>query len=312
MSGAGTEKKRPSLGKKIKLAVLILVILFAALYVPAKFLAVKHTNRGTQLYNEGKFDEAIAQYELAMKIFPGFKPARERMGITYRDGAENAFAANNYDEAKKLYKKALKLGAEAPDVHYKLATICLGQGNNAEGLAELDKHLKNKPNDGRTAGLRRILQRGLKTKPPRRDKETKPAAERKQPSAQVGARPRPTAAAAKQLVGKPAPEFAQRDLDAKEVKLSDFKGKVVVLDFWATWCTRCVKEIPHFVELYEDYKERRFVTVGIPVDRKGVDAVKSFVEQHQVNYPILMVDAKTPQAYGGIGSIPTTFVLDKA
>ncbi len=181
MSDAVTEKKRSSLAKKIKSAVLILVILFAALYVPAKFLAVKYTNRGTQLYNEEKFDEAMAKYELAMKIFPGFKPARLRLGMTYREGAENAFAGNNYDEAKKLYKKALKLGAEAPDVHYKLATICLGQGNNAEGLAELDKHLKNKPNDGRTAGLRRLLQRGLRTKPPRPDKETKPAAEQKKP-----------------------------------------------------------------------------------------------------------------------------------
>jgi len=112
------------------------------------------------------------------------------------------------------------------------------------------------------------------------------------------------------MVGKPAPDFALRDLDGKEVKLADFKGKVVILDFWATWCPPCVKEIPHFIELYREYKEQDFAMVGISVDR-GIGVVKSFAQQHQVNYPILMADGKVQQAYGGIRSIPTTFVTDK-
>ena len=121
-------------------------------------------------------------------------------------------------------------------------------------------------------------------------------------------RHRPTQA---NLVGKPALSFALRHPDGKEVTLADFTGKVVILNFWATWCPPCVKEIPHFIALYEEYKAQGVEMVGISVDREGVDVVKSFVQGHQVNYPILMSDGKVLPAYGGILSIPTTFVIDK-
>jgi len=79
MSEVKTEKQRMPMWKKIRLAIMILVLVFAALYVPAKFLAVKFTNRGTKLYDEGKFEEAMVQYRRALKLFPGFKPAREQL-----------------------------------------------------------------------------------------------------------------------------------------------------------------------------------------------------------------------------------------
>jgi cytochrome c biogenesis protein CcmG/thiol:disulfide interchange protein DsbE len=113
------------------------------------------------------------------------------------------------------------------------------------------------------------------------------------------------------LVGKPAPPFTLRNLDGKEVKLADFKGKVVILDFWATWCPPCVKEIPDYIELYKQYKEQGFEMVGISVDI-GADVVKSFVQQHHVNYPMLMADGNVQGSYGGMRAIPTTFVIDKA
>ncbi len=111
---------------------------------------------------------------------------------------------------------------------------------------------------------------------------------------------------------KSAPSFTLQDLNGKQVSLSDFKGKVVVLDFWATWCPPCVMEIPHFIELYEQYKEQGFAMVGISVDRGGISVVKSFARKYQVNYPILMTDGQVDKAYGGIPSIPTTFVIDSA
>jgi cytochrome c biogenesis protein CcmG/thiol:disulfide interchange protein DsbE len=101
-------------------------------------------------------------------------------------------------------------------------------------------------------------------------------------------------------------------LNGKQVSLSDFKGKVVILDFWATWCPPCVKEIPHFIALYEQYKDQGFAIVGISVDREGISVVKSFARKYQVNYPILMTDGQVDKAYGGIPSIPTTFVIDSA
>ena len=114
-----------------------------------------------------------------------------------------------------------------------------------------------------------------------------------------------------ETAGNPAPSFTLQDLSGNEVSLSDFKGKVVILDFWATWCQPCVKEIPHFIELYEQYKDQGFAMVGISLDHQGVSDVKSFVQKYQVNYPILMNDGRADKAYGGIKYIPTTFVIDR-
>ena len=112
--------------------------------------------------------------------------------------------------------------------------------------------------------------------------------------------------------GKAAPSFTLQDLNGKPVSLSDFKGKVVILDFWATWCPPCVIEIPHFIELYEQYKDQGFTMVGISLDREGISVVKSFVRKYQINYPILMTDGQVDRVYGGITAIPTTFVIDSA
>ncbi len=135
-----------------------------------------------------------------------------------------------------------------------------------------------------------------------------------QEQAKVEAEEKPTKPASEKATPDPsaesAPSFALQDLDGKTVSLSDFKGKVVVLDFWATWCPPCVKEIPHFIELHEQYKDKGFAMVGISLDREGVGVVKSFVQKYQVNYPILMTDGQVDKAYGGIPSIPTTFVID--
>ena len=109
-----------------------------------------------------------------------------------------------------------------------------------------------------------------------------------------------------------APSFTLRDLNGKQVSLSDFKGKVVILDFWATWCGPCVIEIPHFIELYKQYKDQGFAMVGISLDRGGTGVVEAFVRKYKVNYPILMTDGRVDRVYGGIKYIPTTFVIDAA
>ena len=146
---------------------------------------------------------------------------------------------------------------------------------------------------------------GCKKKEPEPTQQAEVKAEEKttQPSADK-APPGPSA--------KSAPSFTLQDLNGKQVSLSDFKGRVVILDFWATWCPPCVKEIPHFIALYEQYKDQGFAIVGISVDRGGISVVKSFARKYQVNYPILMTDGRVDKAYGGIPSIPTTFVIDSA
>jgi peroxiredoxin len=110
--------------------------------------------------------------------------------------------------------------------------------------------------------------------------------------------------------GNPAPAFTLQDLNGNNVSLADFKGKVVILDFWATWCPPCIKEIPDFIDLYDQYKDKGFAMVGISLDQAGIGVVKSFVEKYKVNYPILMADGQIHNKYGGITGIPTTFVID--
>lgn len=111
--------------------------------------------------------------------------------------------------------------------------------------------------------------------------------------------------------GRMAPDFSLRSTEGKTVKLSDFRGKVVVLDFWATWCPPCKAEIPDFIKLYSQYKNDGFQMLGVSVDQGGLAVVKPFMKNYGINYPILMADNQIVSAYGGISGIPTTFVIDK-
>ncbi|MBV8969177.1 MAG: TlpA family protein disulfide reductase [Verrucomicrobia bacterium] len=101
------------------------------------------------------------------------------------------------------------------------------------------------------------------------------------------------------------------NLDGKITKLSDFRGKVVILNFWATWCPPCREEIPGFIKLQNEYSASGLVVVGASVDSQGPEVVKSFVTQHGINYPIVMAHTKVVADYGGIKFIPTTFVIDR-
>ncbi|MGD2279165.1 MAG: TlpA disulfide reductase family protein, partial [Candidatus Omnitrophota bacterium] len=92
---------------------------------------------------------------------------------------------------------------------------------------------------------------------------------------------------------------------------SSTRGKVVILDFWATWCPPCTAEIPHFVELYKEYRERGLEIVGVALDRGGASTVKPFAERNGMNYTVVIGDQRITADYGGIRGIPTTFVVDR-
>lgn len=110
---------------------------------------------------------------------------------------------------------------------------------------------------------------------------------------------------------KTAPDFALKSLEGETIKLSDYRGKVVILDFWATWCPPCRMGIPDFTQLFREYSGRGTVILGVSVDRNGDKILPPFVKQYKINYPILLSDGKVEKAYGDIAAIPTTFVIDR-
>ena len=110
--------------------------------------------------------------------------------------------------------------------------------------------------------------------------------------------------------GNSAPDFTLTDIDGKKLSLSDYKGKVVLLDFWATWCTPCGEEIPHFVEMQQKYGSQGFQVVGISMD-DDAKPVRDFYQKYKMNYPVAVGDDKLAQNFGGVMGLPVNIVIDR-
>ena len=110
---------------------------------------------------------------------------------------------------------------------------------------------------------------------------------------------------------KAAPDFSLKDATGQNVKLSDYRGKVVVMNFWATWCGPCKIEIPWFMDFQKTYKDRDFAVLGISMDDDGWESVKPYIEQKKINYRIMVGTEELSKEYGGLESLPTTFVIDR-
>jgi len=110
---------------------------------------------------------------------------------------------------------------------------------------------------------------------------------------------------------KPATDFTLKDSMGRSFKLSDYKGKVVLLNFWATWCGPCKIEIPWFVEFEQQYKDQGFAVLGISMDEDGWDVVKPYLQKVKVNYRVAIGNDMMAQLYGGVDSLPTSFMIDK-
>lgn len=140
------------------------------------------------------------------------------------------------------------------------------------------------------------------------DKGPVPATNSEAPGASGAARP---AVASAPL----APNFALQTLDNRTVTLDAYRGKIVVLNFWATWCPPCRYEIPDFIAAQKRYRDKGIEFIGIALDEDGREAVAPFVQEQGINYTVVLgepkVLGKVVESYGGIQGIPTTFFIDR-
>jgi peroxiredoxin len=126
----------------------------------------------------------------------------------------------------------------------------------------------------------------------------------------IGAGVQPTDLTAAVNERKMAPNFSLDDSQGKTIQLSDFRGKVVLLDFWATWCHGCKTEIPWYMEFEHKYKENGLAVIGVSMDEDGWKSVKPFVAEHKINYPIVVGNQDLGKLYS-VETLPVTLLIDR-
>lgn len=110
---------------------------------------------------------------------------------------------------------------------------------------------------------------------------------------------------------KPVLDFALKDSEGKMIKLSDYRGKVVLVNFWATWCAPCKVEIPWFIDFQKKYPKSDFVVLGVSMDEDGWDSVRPYMAAHQLNYPVVVGGDSVERLFGGVDDLPTSFLMDR-
>jgi thiol-disulfide isomerase/thioredoxin len=108
-----------------------------------------------------------------------------------------------------------------------------------------------------------------------------------------------------------APDFSLESLEGKTMRLSDFRGKAVLLNFWATWCGPCKIEMPWFVELQQKYGSQGLQVVGVAMDDASKEDIAKFAKEMGVNYPVLIGKEAVGDSYGGIPALPETFFIGR-
>jgi cytochrome c biogenesis protein CcmG/thiol:disulfide interchange protein DsbE len=118
----------------------------------------------------------------------------------------------------------------------------------------------------------------------------------------------PLGAAPKEL---PKAELNLKDISGQRVRLRDYRGKVVVLNFWATWCGPCKVEMPWFMQFEKQYRDQGFSVLGVSMDDDGWKSVRPYITAQKINYRVVVGDEPLTKLYGGVEALPTTFLIDR-
>jgi len=114
------------------------------------------------------------------------------------------------------------------------------------------------------------------------------------------------------LQGEPAPEFSREQMNGETFRLADHRGEIVVVNFWATWCPPCRKEIPGFIQLQNELGAQGVTFVGVSLDETGFEAVRPYAQKMDINYPLVVGSDRLARMYGGVRALPTSFVVGPA
>lgn len=114
-----------------------------------------------------------------------------------------------------------------------------------------------------------------------------------------------------EIVGEMPAFSLSSAVDGKTFQSDDFKGQVLLVTFFATWCPPCRQEIPTLIKLQDKYSSKEFSVIGLSVDEKGPKVVVKLIDKTKINYPVLMADGKVAREFGGIAGIPTSFLVDR-
>jgi peroxiredoxin len=114
-----------------------------------------------------------------------------------------------------------------------------------------------------------------------------------------------------QTLSKSNIDFELQDLSGKPVKLSDYRGKIVLVNFWASWCGPCEFEIPMFLKMRREYQKRGFEIIGISMDEGSLEQLGEFIKQLKINYPVVMGASANLDVFGAIKGLPTSFLIDR-
>jgi len=112
-------------------------------------------------------------------------------------------------------------------------------------------------------------------------------------------------------LSKGAPDFTLPAVDGSMVSMSDFSGKVILVDFWATWCPPCQEMIPILTKLHKKYADKGLIILGVSMDNEGLAMLGTFVHENMIPYKVVMGDKRTGNAFGGVSSIPTLYMVDR-
>ncbi|MFI5345146.1 MAG: TlpA family protein disulfide reductase [Elusimicrobiota bacterium] len=121
----------------------------------------------------------------------------------------------------------------------------------------------------------------------------------------------PGAPAGSEAVSEAAPPLSAPTVEGKTLSLTDYKGKVVLVDFWATWCDPCKEEIPVLVKMHDRLKDKGFVILGVSMDEEGATAVKKFTAKHPISYPVILNNGERAPKGWTVPGLPTAYLIGR-